>query len=349
MKLVVQIPCLNEERTLPLVFAGMPAEIPGVDEIEFLVIDDGCTDATVEVARRLGVRHFVHHNRNMGLGQSFRDGATRALAMGADILVNTDGDNQYPSERIADLVAPIVAGWADMVVADRQTHRIAEFSWSKRKLQTIGSRVVSLAAGTELPDAASGFRAYSRESLVRLNLVTRFSYCTETLIQAGNKRLKIASVPVDTNPKTRESRLFRSTTEHVVRSAITILRAFVMYRPLVMFLSLGSVLMGLGLVPYVRFLVLTASGHEHGASRHVQSLVAGAVLIIGALVTYALGVIADLIRINRVLIEDGLVLQKRAGLAARSEAGHVGDRPGQRHAAGGAHERGVPEGEDAAV
>ncbi len=320
MKLVVQIPCLNEEETLPLVFARMPQEIPGIDQIEYLVIDDGCTDGTVEVARRLGVRHFVHHTRNMGLGQSFQDGALKALEMGADILVNTDGDNQYPSERIADLVGPILHGMADIVVADRQTHQIEDFSPVKKKLQKMGSRVVNLAASTELPDAASGFRAYSRESLIRLNLVTKFSYCMETIIQAGNKRMKITSIPIDTNAKTRESRLFRSTREHVFKSAATILRAYVMYRPLVFFASLGTLLLLLGLVPYVRFLVITASGHGAGAGRHIQSLLAGGVLVLGALITYSLGVIADLIRINRILVEDGLVQQKRLRYEASASA-----------------------------
>lgn len=310
MKLVIQVPCLNEEETLPLVFEKMPREIPGIDEIEYLIIDDGCTDATVEVARRLGVRHFVHHTRNMGLGQSFQDGALKALEMGADILVNTDGDNQYPSERIPDLVAPILHKMADIVVADRQTHKIEHFSPAKKKLQKIGSRVVNIAASTELPDAASGFRAYSREALIRLNLVTKFSYCMETIIQAGNKRMRITSIPIDTNPKTRESRLFRSTPEHVIRSAATILRAYVMYRPLILFFWLGAVLFALGLIPFIRFLVLTETSGG-GVGRHLQSLVVGGVLVMGALLTFALGVIADLIRINRVLIEDGLVQQKR--------------------------------------
>jgi glycosyltransferase involved in cell wall biosynthesis len=310
MKLVVQIPCLNEAQTLPLVFAGMPRQIPGIDEIDYLVIDDGCTDATVEVARSLGVRHFVHHTRTMGLGQSFQDGVMKALEMGADILVNTDGDNQYPSERIPDLVAPIRHGMADIVVADRQTHQIEHFSPVKKKLQKVGSRVVNIAASTELPDAASGFRAYSRESLIRLNLVTKFSYCMETIIQAGNKRMRIVSVPVDTNPKTRESRLFRSTREHVMRSAAAILRAYVMYRPLMFFAWVGGVLFLGGLAPFIRFLVLEQTG-QAGVGRHLQSLLVGGVLILGALITFSLGVIADLIRINRVLIEDSLVQQKR--------------------------------------
>ena len=312
MKLVIQIPCLNEEATLPLVFAEMPTQIPGIDEIEYLVIDDGCTDATVEVARRLGVRHFVHHTRTMGLGQSFQDGVMKALEMGADILVNTDGDNQYPSGRIPDLVTPILHRMADIVVADRQTHKIEHFSYVKKKLQTLGSRVVNIAASTELPDAASGFRAYSRESLIQLNLVTKFSYTMETIIQAGNKRLRITSIPIDTNPKTRESRLFRSTPEHVIRSAATITRAYVMYRPLVLFTWLGGWLLALGLAPFIRYLILyeTSSGIG-GPARHVQSLLVGGVLILGSLITFALGIIADLIRINRVLIEESLVQQKR--------------------------------------
>jgi glycosyltransferase involved in cell wall biosynthesis len=311
MKLVIQVPCLNEEATLPLVFEKMPKEIPGIDEIEYLIIDDGCTDGTVEVARRLGVRHFVHHTRTEGLGQSFHDGALKALELGADILVNTDGDNQYPSERIPDLVAPIVHRMADIVVADRQTHKIEHFSYAKKKLQKFGSRVVNIAAATELPDAASGFRAYSRESLIRLNLVTKFSYCMETIIQAGNKRIKITSIPVDTNPKTRESRLFNSTLEHVIRSGATILRAYMMYRPFVLFASLGSFLFALGLVPFIRFLILTETHTGVGVGRHVQSLLVGGVLILGAVITFALGVIADLIRMNRVLIEESLVQQKR--------------------------------------
>jgi glycosyltransferase involved in cell wall biosynthesis len=312
VKVVVQIPCLNEEATLPLVFEKMPRVIPGVDEVEFLVIDDGSSDRTVEVARQLGVRHFVHHTRNMGLGSSFRDGILAALKLGADVVVNTDGDNQYPSDRIADLVQPILQGRADIVIADRQTQTIEHFSPLKKRLQRYGSAVVNFAAGTELPDAASGFRAYSRESLIRLNPVTRFSYCMETIIQAGNKRLKIESLPIETNPKTRESRLFRSTREHVMKSAATILRAYVMYRPFALFAGVGGVLFALGLVPFVRFLLFLALTSDNGGvARHLQSLVIGSVAIIAAMLTFALGVIADLIRINRILIEDSLEQQKR--------------------------------------
>lgn len=311
MKLIVQIPCLNEAETLPLVFERMPRSIPGIDSVEFLVIDDGSTDGTSEVARRLGVHHILRHTRNMGLGQAFHDGTMRALELGADILVNTDGDNQYPSDRIGDLVQPILEGRADIVVADRQTDLIAHFSPLKKKLQKVGSRVVNLAAGTELPDAASGFRAYSREALLRLNTVTRFSYCMETIIQAGNKRLALASIPIETNDKTRESRLFRHPGEHVVKSAMTIIRAYIMYRPMILFATIGTVLTVAALIPFVRFLVLLLFTDRSGGTHNIQSLVAGAVLMIGALLSFALAVIADMIRINRVLVEDSLEQEKR--------------------------------------
>ena len=315
MKLIVQIPCLNEEQTLPLVFEKMPRHIPGVDTVEFLLIDDGSSDRTVEVARELGVHHFVRHTRNMGLGQSFHDGVLKALELGADIVVNTDGDNQYPSERIADLIQPILDGEADIVIADRQTQTIRHFSPLKKRLQKVGSRIVSMASDTDLPDAASGFRAYSREAILRLNPVTRFSYCMETIIQAGNKRLAIASIPIEVNPKTRESRLFKSTGEHVVKSAITIIRAYIMYRPMVLFVSAGSFLFLLGLIPFVRFFILLWFTANSGGLRHIQSLLVGSVLMIAGALSLALGVIADLIRINRILIEDSLEMQKRERFA----------------------------------
>jgi glycosyltransferase involved in cell wall biosynthesis len=317
MKLIVQVPCLNEEETLPLVFERMPRTIPGVDTIEFLIIDDGSSDRTLDVARALGVHHVVRHTRNMGLGRSFRDGVLMALELGADILVNTDGDNQYPSERIPDLVQPILEGRADIVVADRQTHAIAHFSPLKKRLQSLGSKTVNLAARTDLPDAASGFRAYSREALFRLNPVTSFSYCMETIIQAGNKRLAITSIPVDTNPKTRESRLFKHMGEHVAKSAATIVRAYIMYRPVTLFATAGGVLFIAGLIPFVRFLVLVAFSTSSGGTHHIQSLVAGAVLMIVAFLALALGIIADLIRINRILIEDSLEQQKRERFAPK--------------------------------
>jgi glycosyltransferase involved in cell wall biosynthesis len=309
MKLVVQIPCLNEEQTLPLVLESIPSKIEGIDELEVLVIDDGSTDKTVEVAKAHGITQFVRHARNEGLGRSFHDGVERALELGADIVVNTDGDNQYPQARISDLVEPILRGRADIVIADRQTHRIAHFSPFKKFLQRLGSAVVNKAAGTNLPDAVSGFRAYSRESLIRLNTITRFSYCTETIIQAGNKGLAIESIPIDTNPKLRESRLFNSTWEHVRKSAVTIIRAYVMYKPYIIFGWLGTLLFLAGLVPFARFVLLSV---EDGTTAgHIQSLLIGSLLMIAAFLCLVLNIIADLIRINRTLIENNLEQSKR--------------------------------------
>ena len=310
MKLVVQIPCLNEEMTLPLVLLSIPKRIPGVARIEVLVIDDGSTDQTVAVARKHGVRHFVFHARKQGLARSFQDGVNRALELGADIVVNTDGDNQYPQERIPDLVRPILEGKADIVVADRQTVRIGHFSPLKKLLQKLGTWVLNLAAGTNLADAASGFRAYSKESLLRLNIVTRFSYAMETIIQAGNKGLTIASLPVSTNPKTRESRLFRSSWEHVRKSATAIVRSYIMYKPYVIFVTLGVVMLLAGLAPFLRYLYFLLFYPTPGG--HLQSLILGTVLLIASLLSFALGVIADLIRINRTLIESSLEQAKRA-------------------------------------
>ena len=309
MKLVVQVPCLNEEETLPLVLASIPDSIPGIDEIVVVVIDDGSTDRTVAVAAAYGVTEIVRHHRNQGLARSFTDGINHALALGADIVVNTDGDNQYPQERIADLVQPILRGEADIVIADRQVALIEHFSPAKKALQRFGSRVVNIAARTELPDAASGFRAYSRESMMRLNTVTRFSYCMETIIQAGNKNLAIASLPVTTNAKTRESRLFSSTRQHVFRSAAAIVRAYVMYRPYVIFGVMAAFFGALGLVPYVRYAVLAAAGDGGG---HVQSLLVGAALVVMSSLCVMLGIVSDLIRTNRALIETNLEHTKRA-------------------------------------
>jgi glycosyltransferase involved in cell wall biosynthesis len=308
MKLFVQIPCLNEEATLPLVLESIPTEIDGIDEIEILVIDDGSTDRTVEVARAHGVRHFVRHTRNMGLARSFSDGVDYALLHGADIVVNTDGDNQYPQDRIGDLVQPLLRGEADVVVADRQTQQVAHFSGFKKVMQRFGSWVVNKAASTNLPDAASGFRAYSRESLIRLNVVTRFSYCMETIIQAGYKRLAITSIPVETNAKTRESRLFKNIWQHMFMSGSAIVRAYLMYRPYVIFAGLGTIFLIAGLIPFARYLALVLGGV---AGDHVQSLLLGVLLVTGALLSFAIGVVADLTRINRALTEDQLELLKR--------------------------------------
>ncbi|WP_082492197.1 glycosyltransferase family 2 protein [Leifsonia sp. Root4] len=309
MKVFVQIPCLNEEGTIAAVLESIPEHIPGVDEIEILIIDDGSSDRTIEVARAHGVTHFVTHVRNMGLARSFADGVHYALTHGADIVVNTDGDNQYPQSRIADLVLPILRGEAEIVIGDRQTSTIAHFSPFKKLLQRVGSSVVNFAASTNLPDAASGFRAYSRSSLMRLNVLTQFSYCMETIIQAGHKRLKIVSVPIETNAKTRESRLFKSTGQHVLRSAQAITRSYLMFKPFVLFAGIGTVMLIGALIPFVRYLVLLMLA-DGSAGQHLQSLLLGVALLIGALLSYALGVIAELLKMNRILIEDNLERSK---------------------------------------
>jgi glycosyltransferase involved in cell wall biosynthesis len=303
MKVFVQVPCLNEEATLPLVLESIPKKIKNVDSIEVLIIDDGSSDKTIEVAKKYGVKHFVKHTRNMGLARSFRDGIDYALRHGADIVVNTDGDNQYPQERIADLVQPIIAHEADIVIADRQTSKIAHFSPFKKAMQRFGSWVVNKAGGTDLPDAASGFRAYSRGSLYKLNVVTQFSYCMETIIQAGNKRLKIVSIPVTTNKKTRESRLFKNIGQHMMKSGQAILRSYIMFRPYVVFVTIGTIFLIAGLVPFIRFAILTFSGTQ---GNHIQSLIFGTAMLVAALLSFALVVISDLLRTNRVLLEDQL-------------------------------------------
>lgn len=308
-KVVVQVPCLNEEKTLHLVLESIPKEIPGVD-LEILIIDDGSTDNTIEIAKKHGVKHFVKHARNMGLARSFHDGVDYALGvLGADIVVNTDGDNQYPQQRIPDLIQPIIDGTADIVIADRQTNKITHFSPLKKLLQRFGSWVVNQAAGTDLPDAASGFRAYSKKSLLRLNVVTKFSYCMETIIQAGNKNLAITSVPVTTNKKTRESRLFKSMHQHVLKSMQAIIRSYIMFKPYAVFTALGTLFLIASLVPFVRYLILVIIGEQGG---HIQSLLFGTICMVGAFLAYSLAIIADLIRTNRTLIEDTLERVKKA-------------------------------------
>ncbi len=310
MKLIIQIPCLNEETTLPLVFENMPKKIKGIDVIETMIIDDGSTDKTVEVAKSLGVNHIVSHAKNMGLARSFADGVDAALKLGADIIVNTDGDNQYPQEKIPELVAPIVNGEAEIVVADRQTDKIAHFSKGKKFFQKFGSRVVNMAAGTDIPDAASGFRAYSRTAAKRINIMTDFSYCMETIIHAGRKRIPITSIPVTTNRKTRESRLFKNPFEHVRKSGVAIVRAYMMHEPFKIFITLGAFFALLGVAPFIRYaLLLIFDGAAIG--NHIQSLILGAVLIIVAFLMIVLGVVADLIKINRKFLEDALERLKR--------------------------------------
>jgi glycosyltransferase involved in cell wall biosynthesis len=316
MKLIVMIPCLNEEATLPLVLETIPERIEGVDSIEVLIIDDGCTDRTIEVAQAMGVRHFVHHRKNQGLSRSFRDGLARALELGADIIVLTDGDNQYKQERIPELIQPILEGKADTVIADRDTQSIKHFSPTKKFLQKLGTGVLNLAAGTEVPDATSGFRAYARSAAMQINVIAEYSFATETTIQASHKHHKLAYVRIPTNEKLRESRQFKSNWQHVRRSSLTIIRSFIMYKPYAVFVSLGVFFLVLGLIPfgYTLWMALTHEDWLILGPRHLRSIVAGSVLLITAFISFTLGIIADLVRINRLLLEEVLEQVRRSRL-----------------------------------
>lgn len=313
MRLIVQIPCYNEADTLPLTIATIPREIPGIDDIQILVIDDGSTDDTADVARQLGVDHIVRHAGNRGLAAAFQTGLDACLRLGADIIVNTDGDNQYPQEQIPDLIEPIRTGKADIVIADRQTRDIPHFSRRKKFLQGIGSWVVRKGSGTNVPDAPSGFRAYSREAALRLNVISRYTYTLETIIQAGKKNLSIAHVPIRTNEQFRESRLIRSPWDYVKKSASTIVRIYAMYEPLKVFFYIGLLLSLPGLVGVARFLYYFLFV-PHTASGHIQSLILSAVFLIIGLQIMLIGLLADLISANRRLMEDTLYRVKRLDL-----------------------------------
>ena len=303
-KLIIQIPCLNEAGSLPETIAALPRRIDGIDTIEFLVIDDGSSDGTAAVARRWGVHHVVRHRRNRGHAAAFRSGIDAALAAGADVIVNTDGDGQYEGQDIARLVAPIVAGEADLGVGDRGVADNAHFSPFKRLLQRAGSHVVQRLAGTGVPDAVSGFRALSREAAQRINITTDFSYTTDMLIQAGRKRLAIASVPVRTHKVERPSRLFKSIPRFIAQTGVTMARAYTTHNPLRAFVGAGMVIAFVGLLPILRFLWFYANGDGGG---HLQSLVlGGSLLVLGALVAI-MGMLADLIGANRKLLETTLV------------------------------------------
>jgi glycosyltransferase involved in cell wall biosynthesis len=303
-KLVIQIPCLNEEGALPETILALPRRIDGIDDIELLVIDDGSADGTSEVARLWGAHHVVRHRRNRGLAAAFRSGIEAALAAGADIIVNTDADGQYVGADIATLVAPIVAGTADIVVGDRGVAANAHFSPFKRVLQRIGSSVVQRLAGTAVPDAVSGFRAMSREAAQRINITTEFSYTTDMLIQAGHKRMAIASVPVRTNRTERPSRLFKSIPRFILHTGVTMARAYTTHKPLRAFVGAGSAIALLGLLPIVRFVWFYLAGDGGG---HIQSLVLGGSLLVLGVLVAILGMLADLIGANRKLLEVSLV------------------------------------------
>lgn len=304
MKLIVQIPCFNEEQTLPQTVADIPRQIDGIDEVEILVIDDGSSDRTVKVAEEIGVDHIVRNTINKGLARTFHEGLIACLRLGADIIVNTDADNQYQGQDIPKLVAPILKGEAEIVVGNRQTHNISHFSPLKKKLQSIGSRVVRMISDTKVEDAVSGFRAFSREAAMKMNVLSPFSYTIETVIQAGKKHIAIDSVPVGVNPRTRESRLFNSIPKFLERSLTTMIRMYTMYQPLRVFLYIGCLCILAGLIPSIRFLIYYFMGQGTG---HIQSLVLAAILIVTGFQILMIALVADVISFNRRLIEETLL------------------------------------------
>jgi glycosyltransferase involved in cell wall biosynthesis len=320
MKLIIQIPCFNEEETLPATIAGLPRQVDGIDEIELLVVDDGSTDRTVEVARANGVRHIVRLTNNKGLAAGFQAGLDACLKLGADVIVNTDADNQYRGADIAKLVAPILAGEADIVVGDRRVSEVEHFSGSKKALQRLGSWVVRRLSGTEIADTTSGFRAYDREAALGLLVVDNFTYTLESLIQAGKMLVAVDQVPIETNPQTRESRLFPSTGAYVRRNALSILRVYTRYEPLKVFSGAGLLVALLALAAWMPFLLdWILNGDSSG---HVQSLILGAVLFIAAVQLFALGVIGDLLAGQRVMTQRVFERVRQVELALGVEPSH---------------------------
>ncbi len=320
LKLIVQIPCLNEESTLSATIADIPRQIEGIDSVELLVIDDGSTDRTVEVARENGVEHIVRLTNNKGLAAGFQAGLDACLKLGADVVVNTDADNQYRGSDIAKLVAPILAGEADMVVGNRNVAEITHFSPQKKRLQHLGSWVVRRLSGTEITDTTSGFRAYNREAALGLLVVDNFTYTLESLIQAGKQLVAVEGVQIDTNPQTRESRLFDSTGSYVRRNALSILRIYARYEPLRVFATAGLVVAILALAAWMPFLLdWILNGDSTG---HIQSLILGAVLFIAAVQLVALGVIGDLLAGQRVMTQRLFERVRRVELALDVEPSH---------------------------
>src|ERR671915_2599003 len=317
MKLIIQIPCFDEEQTLPATLADLPREIPGVETVEWLVIDDGSTDRTIEVARAGGVDHVVRLTNNKGLAAAFQARLDACLKLGADIIVNTDADNQYSGQDIPRLVAPILAGQADMVIGDRKTDQIEHFSPVKKRLQRWGSAVVRRASGTTVPDTTSGFRAYNREAALQMQVVSKFTYTLESIIQAGKMLVAVDHVPIATNPKTRESRLFPSTWAYVWRNTVSIFRIYTLYEPLRVFLAAAAFFALIGAVIWARFMWFVISGDSSG---HIQSLILGSTLFIVAVQLAALGVVGDILAGSRVLQQRILERVRRVEL-------HVGVAP----------------------
>ncbi|MBO5319751.1 MAG: glycosyltransferase family 2 protein [Ruminococcus sp.] len=301
MKLIIQIPCYNEEETLELAYNDLPRHIDGIDTIEYLIINDGSKDNTAAKAKELGFHHIVNFKQNKGLAKGFMAGIDACLHLGADIIVNTDADNQYCGADIEKIVRPILDEKADIVIGERPIDETEHFSWKKKKFQHLGSWVVRVASGTDIPDAPSGFRAYSREAALRLNVVNEYTYTLETIIQAGNNKTAMTSVPIRTNAETRPSRLFSSMWRYMKRSSTVIVRSFVMYKPLKFFMTLGIILMLLGAALGIRFLVFLCMGDGDG---HIQSLILTAIMLMTGFQTITLGLLGDTIAANRKLLED---------------------------------------------
>jgi glycosyltransferase involved in cell wall biosynthesis len=326
MKLIIQIPCFNEASTLPGTLADLPREVPGIERVEWLVIDDGSTDETVEVARANGVDHIVRLTNNKGLAAAFQAGLDACLKLGADVIVNTDADNQYYGADIPKLVQPITNGDADMVIGDRETDSIEHFSPLKKRLQRLGSAVVRRASNTTVPDTTSGFRAYNREAALQMNVVSKFTYTLETIIQAGKMVVAVDHVPIRTNPKTRESRLFPSMWSYVRRNTLSIFRVYSLYEPLRVFMAAAALVALVGVVIWARFAYFYFSGEGQG---HIQSLILGATLFIVAVQLAALGVIGDILAGSRVLQQRVLERVRRVELQLGVEPSHYepGEQP----------------------
>lgn len=324
MKLIIQIPCYNEAETLPATLRDLPTHLAGIDVLETLVIDNGSSDGTADVARQAGVQHVIHLPRR-GLAGAFTAGIEACLRLGADIIVNTDADNQYNGADIARLVEPILAGRAEIVVGDRDVTGRKDFSAFKRLMQRVGSAVIALASGIKTPDAASGFRAISREAALRTLVFSNYSYTLETLIQAGARRAAVEYVPVRTNPPTRPSRLMRSTRQFLSSQSATLMRAYAMYRPLRVFSALSGLMILAGLALGIRYLYFVLNGQGGG---HVQSVILAAVLWIVGFQVFLIGLVADLIGFNRRILEEVLFRLRKSELAERGVDEHAG--PGKR-------------------
>ena len=310
-KLIIQIPCYNEEETLGITLTALPRKIPGIDQIEWLIIDDGSRDNTIDVAEKYGVDHIVKLSSNQGLAKAFMAGLEASLKAGADIIVNTDADNQYCADDIPLLLQPILLKQAEIVIGSRPIREIRHFSPMKKLLQNVGSWVVRLASNTDIPDAPSGFRAFSREAALRINVFNEYTYTLETIIQAGQKGMLITSVPIRTNGVLRPSRLMKSTSSYIIRSLFTILRIFMVYKPLRFFLILGTIPFSSGFLLGIRWLIFFFTGTER---TRIPSLILSAILILIGFQLWMLGLIADLMAANRKLIEENQLRLRRIDL-----------------------------------